>query len=210
MWDLMATGTLLLEADQRTEFTLTRIIYLPLPPPPPHHPTPFLPPSDVTEVRQRTEMEVLLRDCAEDVKNAIKSKKKLLGVGGDSAAQGRTATSRQSILGTSKEAGGVTVDDFSADDREKVLELLFAKERVISLLYSRAFPPTDRQSLAPGDLLPNDGLSHEDVSELYKLEASSNNNRPSTSSEALSHSSSAMMFAAPDGHGGMMRPGTAA
>ena len=122
----------------------------------------------------------------------------------------RSATGRQSILGTSKEHGGVTVDDFGTDDREKVLELLFAKERVISLLYSKAFPPADRGVLTPADLLPaasgNDGLSQEDVTELYKLDKGGD--RPSTSNEALGHGrDAAAMNFAPMDHG---RPGTAA
>ena len=96
----------------------------------------------VTEVRQRTEMEVLLRDCVEDVKGQIKAKKSKLGAGagGLSPAGGRTSGGgRSTVLGTAGKTS-VTVDDFDAAEREKVLELLLSKERILSLLYGKVFP----------------------------------------------------------------------
>ncbi len=40
----------------------------------------------------------------------------------------------------SKQPGLVPMDDFTHDDRERVLELLLSQERVVSLLYAKTFP----------------------------------------------------------------------
>jgi len=39
----------------------------------------------------------------------------------------------------------VAVASFSPGDRERVLELLLSQERVVALLYDKAFPPRDPQ-----------------------------------------------------------------
>ena len=40
----------------------------------------------------------------------------------------------------SQQPGLVPIDDFNKEDRERVLELLLSQERVVSLLYAKAFP----------------------------------------------------------------------
>jgi len=90
----------------------------------------------VGEVRQRTEMEVLLRDCVDDVRAQIKTKRRPSPQSKTGAAHPHPG--RATILGTAKNS--VTVDDFDAGEREKVLELLLSKERVLSLLYNKVFP----------------------------------------------------------------------
>lgn len=91
----------------------------------------------ITLQNSKTEMEKLLRDSIEDVRDQIRKRRK----GAPSSSSSTGKGSRRSILGTGKSDGGVSVDDFTSSDRERVLELLFAKERVITLLQIKAFPP---------------------------------------------------------------------
>ncbi|GMI35196.1 hypothetical protein TrCOL_g6724 [Triparma columacea] len=91
----------------------------------------------ITLQNSKTEMEKLLRDSIEDVRDQIRKRRKAAPSSSSSTGKG----SRRSILGTGKSDGGVSVDDFTSSDRERVLELLFAKERVITLLQIKAFPP---------------------------------------------------------------------
>ena len=44
------------------------------------------------------------------------------------------------------------MDDFSPQDRERVMELLLSQERVISLLYSKTFPLQHQNQEAGGAL----------------------------------------------------------
>ena len=83
------------------------------------------------ELRSRTEMEILLRQCVDDVRKEISL---------------RTISNHGSRPGSS---GGphvhsvpvtVPTSAFSQADRERSLELLLSQERVISLIYSRTFP----------------------------------------------------------------------
>ena len=122
------------------------------------------------EVKQRTEMEVLLKDCVDDVRGQIKVKKAEKNTG-KKGGQART-----SILGTGKQTGGVTIDDFTSTDRERVLELLFAKERVIALLQSKTFPPKTSETKQAG-------ATKEEMDEIFK--GIDKGARPSTSNEAV-------------------------
>ncbi|GMI30665.1 hypothetical protein TeGR_g9353 [Tetraparma gracilis] len=168
----------------------------------------------VMEVRQRTEMEVLLRDAVEDVKTEIAKKSKGGRGGGihgkmqaSSAAMGGSDR-KQSILGTAAGSGGVTVDDFTTDDRDRVMELLFAKERVINLLQSKAFPPMTKA--ASGQAPPP---TKEEIALVYdgkevkggKGGMEGGAARPSTSSEAMGGGKGGLL----PGFGGGGRPGTA-
>ena len=82
------------------------------------------------ELAARTEMELLLRKCVEDVRKEI--------------ARRRIDTSN--VAGSelvrlySRNPGAIPVDDFTQEDRERALELLLSQERVVTLLYAKTFP----------------------------------------------------------------------
>lgn len=90
-----------------------------------------------SELHSRTELEIFLRQCVEDVRHDIARKRAdVLGAGPGGGAGGSPAR------GGEVEAGGagVSLSDFSTSDRERVLELLLSQERVVNLLYSKTFP----------------------------------------------------------------------
>jgi len=76
----------------------------------------------VAELEHRTELEAFLRQCIDDVKVEI----------------GRRRNEMNTVLGSEHEATALL--EFSAADRERVMELLLSQERVINLLYDKTFP----------------------------------------------------------------------
>ena len=103
-------------------------------------------------------MEVMLRDCVEDVRQQIRQRKK----SNAPATTTKRGGGRSGVLGTMRDSVGnsaVTVDDFSSIDRERVLELLFAKERVISLLQTKAFPPASDRVEGAGTAVEEEGAA---------------------------------------------------
>lgn len=101
------------------------------------------------ELRARTELEVLLRQCVEDVRKEI-ARRKLSRQSdrGDGKRSRRLATAQSDTLG---------IDDFTAEDRERVLSLLLSQERVITLLYAKTFPVHSNQD---STLQSKFGVSH--------------------------------------------------
>jgi hypothetical protein len=98
------------------------------------------------ELRSRTEMEMLLRQCVDDVRKEIALKAVAM------ATANRASTSRggarlASIApphgaggGGSAAAASQPLTSFAQGDRERTLELLLSQERVISLIYAKTFP----------------------------------------------------------------------
>jgi len=129
----------------------------------------------ITLQNSKTEMEKLLRDCIEDVRDQIRQRRK--GASLSSSGKG----SRRSILGTGKTEGGVTVNDFTSTDRERVLELLFAKERVITLLQIKAFPPAS--ALAEGNKGPEGSKAKPPSAQDLKI--AYDGGRPQSSNNAM-------------------------
>jgi hypothetical protein len=95
------------------------------------------------ELKSRTEMETLLRQCVEDVRKEIARR--------TYAARSGTASSKtrgnSTAPGTAQSSGGgavgaanIPVSSFTQSDRERTLELLLSRERVISLIYAKTFP----------------------------------------------------------------------
>ena len=78
------------------------------------------------ELQSRTELETLLRSCVQDVQHEIANQR----AGGGGAAGKRE----------------VAAGNFSAADRERVMELLLSQQRVVTLLYERTFPPREPSS----------------------------------------------------------------
>eukprot|EP01031_Cornospumella_fuschlensis_P039657 gene39657-48280_t len=113
----------------------------------------------------RTEMELLLRQCVEDVRKEIA--KRYVEEGQFNPSSGQDLAK---MYGKNPQL--IPVDDFSQADRERVLELLLSQERVVSLLYAKTFP------LNPASNNKNmDHNSNYDLSQLLD----GNDNRPGSS-----------------------------
>ena len=80
------------------------------------------------DLQNRTELELFLKQCIEDVRHEI-------------------AANRENAVGAEVSIDNVNMDDFSPQDRERVMELLLSQERVISLLYSKTFPMQHNQEM---------------------------------------------------------------
>jgi len=101
-------------------------------------------------MQQRTEIEVLLRQCLDDVKAEIMRHR--LDV--EKGASG-------GVPGPGVPITAMSVHELTTQDRERVLELLLSQQRVVQLLYSKTFPQqppsmmeTDASAMAspsPGD-----------------------------------------------------------
>eukprot|EP01039_Chlorochromonas_danica_P000196 gene195-206_t len=126
----------------------------------------------------RTEMELLLRQCVEDVRKEIA--RRYVEEGQFNASTGNDLAK---LYGKQPEL--IPVEDFSQADRERVLELLLSQERVVSLLYAKTFPITQA---AKGSAMPLDNgaaqASNVDYSQL--LEADRPGSSPSMEGANLS------------------------
>jgi hypothetical protein len=82
------------------------------------------------ELANRTDMELLLRKCVEDVRKEIARRRiEANNVGGSDL-----------VKLYSRNPGAIPVEEFTQDDRERALELLLSQERVVTLLYAKTFP----------------------------------------------------------------------
>ncbi|KAG9416703.1 hypothetical protein AC1031_001084 [Aphanomyces cochlioides] len=83
------------------------------------------------DLQTHTELSIFLRQCIEDVKSQLE---------------------RHSAAPASPDSGGSTVTilgtTFHAADRQKVIDLLLSQERVLTLLYAKAFPLPGRHEAA--------------------------------------------------------------
>lgn len=85
-------------------------------------------------LQHRTELEVLLRQCLDDVKAEVARHHAQYGAGRDLAG-----SAKQPVLDEPASAT-VPLHQLSAADRERVLELLLSQQRVVQLLYTKTFP----------------------------------------------------------------------
>lgn len=81
-------------------------------------------------LQQRSELEVLLRQCLDDVKAEI--------------LRHRVEIERKEVIGGGLPNPGppvnsMSINELSAQDRERILELLLSQQRVVQLLYSKTF-----------------------------------------------------------------------
>ena len=84
------------------------------------------------ELKTRTEIELLLRQCVDDVRKEIAHKHLEAGkFSGDANDLARLYGKNPSLI---------PLDQFAQEDRERSLELLLSQERVLTLLYSKTFP----------------------------------------------------------------------
>ena len=86
------------------------------------------------ELKNRTEAELLLRTCIEDVRKEI-ARRHI-----ENAQISNNAQSQDLAKLYGRTPGMIPIEQFSAEDRERAIELLLSQERVLALLYSKAFP----------------------------------------------------------------------
>jgi hypothetical protein len=105
------------------------------------------------ELKTRTEMEMLLRQCVDDVRKEIAR---------------RHMESSQFSQGTDlakmyhRQPGLIPVEEFTQEDRERALELLLSQERVVTLLYTKAFPISNLGTKG-GNMKSLNGIDSEDI-----------------------------------------------
>lgn len=85
------------------------------------------------ELKVRTDMEMLLRQCVDDVRQEIARRHV-------ENAQFSSNSGNDLVRLYSKTPGSIPVEEFGQEDRERVLELLLSQERVVSLVYAKTFP----------------------------------------------------------------------
>jgi len=116
------------------------------------------------ELKARTEMEMLLRQCVEDVRKEI--------------ARRHIESAQFSATGDlaklyNRQPGTIPVEDFGQEDRERALELLLSQERVVTLLYAKTFPINIKKA----------GLALDDANaSLVESSMASEEGRPQTTS----------------------------
>ena len=95
-----------------------------------------------TELRSRTEMEMLLRHCVDDVRKEIALKAVAMASASrtNTTRGGTRVASALSPVVVPAAASALPVSAFTQGDRERTLELLLSQERVISLIYAKTFP----------------------------------------------------------------------
>ena len=132
------------------------------------------------ELKTRTEMEMLLRQCVDDVRKEIAR---------------RHMESSQFSQGTDlakmyhRQPGLIPVEEFTQEDRERALELLLSQERVVTLLYTKAFP-INNLGTKGGNMKSVSGIDSEDITNVSfnngdtsESKSPTNSNRPNTTSK---------------------------
>lgn len=129
------------------------------------------------ELRSRTEMEMLLRLCVEDVRKEI-SLRNFVTHSSISRIGSRPGTSSGTPTALPP------TSSFTQADRERTLELLLSQERVISLIYAKTFPINQTNKLKNSGCLgsaldhnnSNDNVVDNDILHAISLGISNNNN----------------------------------
>lgn len=83
------------------------------------------------DLKSRTELETMLRQCVEDVRKEIAHRK---------IQDGLTTAHADEVKLYGRDPNSISVEKFSREDRERAIELLLSQERVLSLLYAKSFP----------------------------------------------------------------------
>ena len=120
------------------------------------------------ELKSRTEMEMLLRQCVDDVRKEIARRH-------IESAQFSQKNDLAKMY--NREPGLIPVEDFTQEDRERALELLLSQERVVTLLYSKTFPVTSKGATGSIEGQADAGNGGVDVNALLDVELQ---NRPNT------------------------------
>lgn len=121
------------------------------------------------EMQTRTELELILHECVRDVRAEIAaqsaSQLPSVMVANNSHGQQPAATRRADTIGPSQADSN---NRLSAVDRQRLVERLLGKERLLNLLTARAFPISRSGKLAAADpLLTGEALASDDMGRLY-------------------------------------------
>lgn len=92
------------------------------------------------ELKNRTEAEILLRTSIEDVRKEI-ARRHI-----ENAKISNNAQTQDLAKLYGRTPGLIPIEQFSAEDRERAIELLLSQERVLALLYSKSFPLVKQSS----------------------------------------------------------------
>lgn len=137
------------------------------------------------ELKARTELEMLLRACVEDVRKEISRRH------AEQAAHTKKIAAQQLANMYAKNPSEIPLEDFTHEDRERSMELLLSQERVVTLLYARTFPVSKKGGsgmvanddteggLDVNDIVDNENRPATDTDD-NKLPGISNNNRSKT------------------------------
>jgi len=122
------------------------------------------------ELKMRTEMELLLRKCVDDVRQAIAE------LHHESAQFSKHTAGNDLCKLYNAQPGAVPFEAFDAEEQQHTLELLLSQERVVSLIYAKTFPvviraaPTAKghsfSKRQPGSPIAGDLAGLEDVQEV--------------------------------------------
>jgi hypothetical protein len=93
-----------------------------------------------SELKARTELEMLLRQCVEDVRKEIARRHV------DQAKFTNNVAAQDLANLYAKNPDEIPLEDFTQEDRERSMELLLSQERVVTLLYAKTFPIAGKQS----------------------------------------------------------------
>ena len=86
------------------------------------------------ELKARTELEMLLRSCVEDIRKEIARRHV-------EQAKFTNNVAVQDLANLyAKNPGDIPMEEFMQEDRERAMELLLSQERVVTLLYAKTFP----------------------------------------------------------------------
>ncbi|RHY09290.1 hypothetical protein DYB25_001028 [Aphanomyces astaci] len=123
-----------------------------------------------TDLQTHTELSIFVKQCIEDVKGQLHTHTH--DATPSSSATPSTANTI-SVLGTT----------FAASDRQKVIDLLLSQERVLGLLYAKAFPlPGSSAAAHAADAA--DGMTKDDIrdifNEAHQLDGGYNLHHPSS------------------------------
>jgi hypothetical protein len=91
-----------------------------------------------SDLKNRSELETMLRQCVEDVRKEIAHRK---------VQEGLLPSDNDELKMLGRDPAMISIERFTREDRERALELLLSQERVLSLLYAKAFP-LDKRDLS--------------------------------------------------------------
>ena len=83
------------------------------------------------QIEKKTNLEQILRQCVDDVKAEIALKR----------SQNKVLYYNQRATTAKGRRKQAAEEDLTAQEREKIIEVLLSQERVLTLLYDKTFPP---------------------------------------------------------------------
>ncbi|RHY31817.1 hypothetical protein DYB32_003136 [Aphanomyces invadans] len=101
-----------------------------------------------TDLQTHTELSIFVKQCIEDVKDQIHA---------HTSDKSIRSNDTISVLGTA----------FAASDRQKVIDLLLSQERVLALLYAKAFPLPGSAAAVPTATSNPSDVTKDDIRDIF-------------------------------------------